>query len=229
MTAFSLSDEDLRICGLDARHVARRAVAGATAAAAAMSVACIAVMGAETASGSLACVIMVVIAGAGAFALPLRSVRIEAGRRRREMEAALATFLDIANVLLAGGAGVETALLAGAEISDTWPFVSLRTALQRASGRGGTFWDELGTLGSHIGCISLVEVANSVRLAGEHGARVRASLATKASSLRARRIAETEHRAHEATEQMGVPMVLMFLAFVLLLGYPAYVGTLGAL
>lgn len=229
MRHVTVSDADLAICGQDARAVAGKAVVSATMMAAAVMALCVAIHGLAVASGSLVCLLIVGVGGAIGFLWPLRALRHEARRRRHEMDAALATFLDIANVLLAGGAGVETALLAAAEVSSTWPFASLRGALGRASAGGTTFWDELGHLGRRIGSASLVEVANSVRLAGEHGARVRASLAAKASSLRARQRAEVEHRAHESTEQMGVPMVLMFLAFVVLLGYPAYVGTLAAL
>jgi Flp pilus assembly protein TadB len=186
-------------------------------------------VGLDEAAASLPCLALTLACGLAGFVWPLRSVRRLARQRRREMDAALASFLDVVNVLLAGGSGVETALLAGAEISGTWPFVALRSALGRAAMGGSTFWDELADLGLRVGSRPLVEVANSVKLAGEHGARVRASLAAKASSLRTRQLAEIEHQAHESTEQMGLPMVLMFLGFVVLLGYPAYVGTLSAL
>jgi hypothetical protein len=76
---------------------------------------------------------------------------------------------------------------------------------------------------------SLEEVAHSVQLAGEHGARIRQSLAAKAHALRARNLARIEHEAEQRTEHMGLPMVVLFLGFILLVGYPAFVGTVGAL
>jgi hypothetical protein len=48
-----------------------------------------------------------------------------------------------------------------------------------------------------------------------------ASLVAKASSMRAKQMADVEARANSATERMGLPMVLLFLAFLVLLGYPA--------
>jgi hypothetical protein len=76
---------------------------------------------------------------------------------------------------------------------------------------------------------SLEEVAQSVQLAGEHGARIRQSLAAKATALRSKNLARIEHEAEQRTEHMGLPIVLLFLGFILLVGYPAFVGTVGAL
>jgi hypothetical protein len=48
-----------------------------------------------------------------------------------------------------------------------------------------------------------------------------ASLVAKASALRAKQMAEVEAEANAATEKMGLPMVMLFLGFLILLGYPA--------
>jgi hypothetical protein len=48
-----------------------------------------------------------------------------------------------------------------------------------------------------------------------------ASLVAKAESMRAKQMAEVEARANSATERMGLPMVVLFLGFLVLLGYPA--------
>jgi hypothetical protein len=42
-------------------------------------------------------------------------------------------------------------------------------------------------------------------------------------------MAQIEHDAAQQTERMGVPMVLLFMGFIILLGYPAYANTLGVL
>jgi hypothetical protein len=39
--------------------------------------------------------------------------------------------------------------------------------------------------------------------------------------MRARQLAEIEADANAATERMGLPMVLLFMGFLILLGYPA--------
>jgi Flp pilus assembly protein TadB len=133
------------------------------------------------------------------------------------------------NVLLAGGAGVETAMLAAAGAGDGFSFEQIRLALVRAQSSRGSYWDALRELGERTGVESLEEVAHSVQLAGEHGARIRQSLAAKATALRSRNLARIEHEAEQRTEHMGLPIVLLFLGFILLVGYPAFVGTIGAL
>ena len=66
----------------------------------------------------------------------------------------------------------------------------------------------------------LVELSASVSLAGTEGA-VRDSLAVKAASLRDHALAEAEAEAQSTTEKMALPVVLLFLGFLILIGYPA--------
>ena len=58
-------------------------------------------------------------------------------------------------------------------------------------------------------------------LAGTEGAKVRASLAAKAASLRTHELAEAETADQAATERMSLPVVLLFAGFLLFLGFPA--------
>ena len=58
-------------------------------------------------------------------------------------------------------------------------------------------------------------------LAGTEGARVRESLAVKATSLRSHALAEAEAEAEATTEKMAMPVVLLFVGFLILVGYPA--------
>ncbi len=150
-------------------------------------------------------------------------------QRRGDMDLATAVFLDLVNVLLAGGAGVETAILTAAASGDGWGFSQIRLSIARSQSARQSYWDGLRELGHSLGVDSLVEVANSVQLAGEHGARIRQSLSTKATSLRQKNLARIEYEAEQRTEKMGLPIVLLFLGFILLIGYPAFVGTIGAL
>ena len=75
--------------------------------------------------------------------------------------------------------------------------------------------------GERIGIEELPELAATVKLGGEQGARMTSSLVAKASSMRAKQLAEIEADANAATERMGLPMVLLFMGFLILLGYPA--------
>jgi len=161
--------------------------------------------------------------------VPVKQVATASRMRRSDMDLAVAVYLDLVNVLLAGGAGVETAMLAAAGAGDGFSFEQIRLALVRAQSSRGSYWDSLRELGERTGVESLEDVAHSVQLAGEHGARIRQSLAAKATALRSKNLARIEHEAEQRTEHMGLPIVLLFLGFILLVGYPAFVGTLGAL
>ena len=164
-----------------------------------------------------------------AWQIPVRRVAVASRVCRSDMDLAVAVYLDLVNVLLAGGAGVETAMLAAAGAGDGFSFEQIRLALVRAQSSRGSYWDSLRELGERTGVESLEDVAHSVQLAGEHGARIRQSLAAKATALRCKNLARIEHEAEQRTEHMGLPIVLLFLGFIMLVGYPAFVGTLGAL
>lgn len=173
---------------------------------------------------------MIVIAASGTgYVHPISAVKKKAHKLRRDMNAALAAYLDLVNVLLAGGAGMETALLAASEAGDGWCFEEFRLALARARSSRRSFWDELRALGEANGIDALIDISHSVQLAGEHGARVRQSLHTKAASLRSRNLATIEYEAQQSTEHMGVPIVILFVGFIILIGYPAFSTTLGVL
>jgi tight adherence protein C len=155
------------------------------------------------------------------FFLPDLGVHSEATRRRRDFRHALSSFLDLVVVALAGGGGVETALVDAASVGSGWAFGYLRRALDQARLARQTPWAALGRLGQQLGVSELSELAASVALAGTEGAKVRASLAAKAASLRTHQLAEAETADQAASERMSLPVVLLFAGFLLFLGYPA--------
>ena len=145
----------------------------------------------------------------------------DARRRRRDFRLALSSFLDLVVVSLAGGGGVETALVDAAGVGPGWAFAYLRQALDRARLAREAPWAALGRAGTELGITELSELAASVALAGTEGAKVRASLAAKASSLRAHLLAEAEESDQAATERMSLPVVLLFAGFLAFIGFPA--------
>jgi tight adherence protein C len=155
------------------------------------------------------------------FFLPDLGVHADANRRRRDFRHALSSFLDLVVVALAGGGGVETALADAASVGSGWAFAGLRRALDQARLARQTPWAALGRLGQELGVDELSELAASVALAGTEGAKVRASLAAKAASLRTHQLAEAETADQAATERMSLPVVLLFAGFLLFLGFPA--------
>ena len=158
---------------------------------------------------------------AGGFFVPDLGVHTEAARRRRDFRHALSSFLDLVVISLAGGGGVETALADAAGIGEGWAFAALRRALDQARLARQTPWAALARLGGDLGVGELSELAASVSLAGSEGAKVRASLAAKATSLRTHELAEAETADQAATERMSLPVVVLFAGFLFFLGFPA--------
>lgn len=169
-----------------------------------------------------------VLAVAG-FVVPDLEVRGRAKERREEFRHTLTSYLDLVAILLAGGAGTETALYTAAELGHGWGFVQLRLALDRCRLTGETPWRSLTRLGDELDVDDLAELAATAGLAGEQGARVRESLGARAVSMRATQLAELEASAAAATERMTVPMVLLAFAFVMFIGFPAVQQIIGGL
>lgn len=157
----------------------------------------------------------------GGFLLPDALLRDEADRRQRAFRHALSSYLDLVNVILAAGGGIETSLHAAAEAGDGWAFAAIRQALDRSRLTNRTPWDTFGQLGDELGIDELRELAASVALAGSQGARIRQSLAAKADSLRGHQVAETEASAEAATERMTIPVAVLLFGFLVFVAYPA--------
>ncbi len=150
--------------------------------------------------------------------IPLRE-RVE--QRRLAFRHAFSSYLDLVTIVLAGGGGVETALVSAAESGGGWAFGEINQALNRARLTKRSPWDGLDDLGEQLGIEELRELASSVRLAGQDGARVRSSVAAKADSLRGHQMAEVEARAEAASERMLVPVILLTLGLILFIGFGA--------
>lgn len=147
-------------------------------------------------------------------------LRSDAEKARREFRHGLAAYLELVTILMAGGAGVETALFDAAAAGRGSTFRHLRAAMSAAQARREPPWQRLGELGARLGVTDLSELHASMTLAGD-GAQVRDSLAAKAAGIRLRDLAQLESEAQSRSETMVLPVALMFAGFLLLIGYPA--------
>ncbi len=157
----------------------------------------------------------------GFFFVPDLTLRAAAEEQRKNFRHSLGSFLDLVVIGLAGGAGVEGAIIDAASIGGGWAFAQLRQAFEVTAFTGETPWSALTRLGAELEVPELGELAASVSLAGSEGARVRESLSAKAESLRDHALSQAEAEAQSATERMALPVVLLFVGFLLLVGYPA--------
>lgn len=168
-----------------------------------------------------------VVAGVGGWFYALVDLRSDAVRARREFVSSLASYLELVSILMAGGAGVETALYEGASIGRGRGYRQIRSALSAAQARRQGPWEEFGELGRRIGVEELQNLEAAMTLASKEGARVRESLAARASALRERDVYRQEAEAQSKSETMVLPVAMMFAGFLLLIGYPALSGLSG--
>ncbi|GAA4442485.1 type II secretion system F family protein [Phytohabitans houttuyneae] len=151
-------------------------------------------------------------------------LRAEARRLRAELVHTLAAILDLVTISLAGGAGIEQATHDAANIAHGWAADRIRTALATSRLTRQPPWQQFHQLGVDAGIPELEELAASLTLAGNEGARIRASLAARAHALRTRQTIAMQAAANAASERMSLPLVMLGVAFMIFLLYPAVVG-----
>lgn len=214
-------DADLAITGrtLD-QLLFEKVLAAATGLALPPVLAVLARVSGVAAPAGLVVIASLALATAG-LVLPDALLRSRANERRRAFVFALSSYLDLVHVILAAGAGVESALMDAALSGRSWPFRELQAALERSRLTGESPWVSFRCLGADIGVPDLVETASSLGLAGTHGARIRASLEARAQSMRARDLSEMEAQAEAASERMTIPAVVLVVGFVVFVGFPA--------
>ncbi len=157
----------------------------------------------------------------GVVVLSEKNLADKAVARREEFRASLSTFIEISAVLIAGGAGVNSALLRAAESGDNWAFLLLRGRLSSASIRGESPWGALDRLGDEIGVRQLIEFGGSMSLAAASGARITESLSAKARTARKAALTDELAAAERDSQKMSVPIAIMTFASMLFIGFPA--------
>lgn len=161
---------------------------------------------------------LAVLAG---WTYPAAEVRSRAARTRRNWAQALTVYVDVVGISLAGGAGVEEALMTAARTGTGPQFRELAETLRTAQTRRQPLWEAMDALGARTEVPALRELAASIELAADAGTRIRETLIAKASAMRIRQLTEAEADAQKASETMGIAPALMAVAAVVLIGYPA--------
>lgn len=147
--------------------------------------------------------------------------------RRRHFSSVVGSFVDLVTLSLAGGVGIEGALLSASQVSPDWAVHRMGQVLLRARDSGERPWAALGRLGYELGVPELVELSSSLQLAGTEGTRIRQSLSARAVALRRHEQAEAESAANATTERLFLPGSLLLVGFLLFVGFPAFSRILG--
>lgn len=212
---------DLEILGVsDKDHVNRRVVFIAVGCLGPVAVLALApLVDVETTGATW--VVLAVSSMALGFVWPDRNLTVRARAARATYRSSLSAYLDLVAIQLAGGAGMDTAFVAAGRLGEGPAFVSIATALDQRRVTREPLWTVFADLGERFQITELSDLASSVKLGGEHGARLTASLVARARAMRHRQMSDVEATANASTERMGLPMVAIFIGFLVLLGYPA--------
>lgn len=156
------------------------------------------------------------------FVVPDADVRRQARRAREDLVMDLCTFLELVALERAADAGTSESLERSAVVGDSRFFELVREDLVRVQLAGEPAWRAFERLASRVDVPEVAGLADIMRLTGEDGAAVYGTIRARAASLRSTALATAATRANEASEQMVVPVALLGLAFLLLVGYPAF-------
>lgn len=159
---------------------------------------------------------------AGLSVLPEVDLRRRAGQARLEMRRTICAYLELVALERAADAGPVESLERAAAIGDGPGFDHIRQALLRARLEGRTPWTQLSALADELRVPDLADVADIMRLSGEDGAAVLVTLRARAASLRTALLQAEVAAANQASERMSIPVALLGVAFMALLGFPAF-------
>jgi tight adherence protein C len=165
--------------------------------------------------------------GALFFLLPDLEVKQRADQRRKDFRHAVGAFLDLVSMNLAGGRGVPEALMAASEMGDGWSMSRIRDALANARITGQTPWQALGGLADEVRVDELRDLASSLSLVANDGAKVRESLTARAATLRRRQLTDLEGQAGERSQSMLVAQMVLVMGFLVFLVYPVIPALIG--
>jgi hypothetical protein len=154
--------------------------------------------------------------------LPEVELRRRATGARVQMRRTVCVYLELVALERAADAGAVEALERAAAIGDGPGFAHIRDALLRARLEGRTPWQQLSDLALELDVPELGDVADIMRLSGEDGAAVLPTLRARAASLRTWLLQSEVTAANEASERMSIPVALLGVAFMALLGFPAF-------
>ena len=166
---------------------------------------------------------IVAVAGAGVlFVVPDVDLRRRATRARADMRRATCVYLELVALERAADSGATEALERAATVGQSREFARIREALLTAEVTGKPAWAGLHDLAATTSVAELGDLADIMRLSGHDGAAVYGTLRARAASLRTQLLTATTAQANAASEHMTVPVALLGVAFMALIGYPAF-------
>jgi len=148
-------------------------------------------------------------------------IRDRSSTRRRQMRYALVSYLTLVALHRAAGLGMGAALARAAESSPAWTYRRIGDRIASSAREGESPWTGLSDLALELGINELADLASIAHTAGQRGAGVYSTLMARAASLRRELQKQEETAAAQTTTYLVLPMLLMLIAAMGFLAYPA--------
>lgn len=161
------------------------------------------------------------------FFLPNYNAVDDAKKARVEFERALGAYIDLVALERNGGSGARQAMEAAAGVGGSWVFVRLSEELSRSRWSGLPPWDALHALADELGLPALDDLADIMRLSGEEGAAVYATLRARSAAMRSAMLNHELTEANAVAEKMSIPASMLGVVFMALLVAPSLLRMLG--
>ena len=161
------------------------------------------------------------------YMLPDMELKKKAEARRVEFSRALTAYVTLLGSSIAGGGGITTAMADAANMGEGWVFTKIRHVLDEANLSGTSPWVALDRLGRDLRVTPLIELAGSLTLAGNSGARITETLHSRAESSREKELADLRSEAEAKSSSLGMPVGMMLLGWAVFMGYPAVLSLMG--
>ncbi len=212
---------DLRIVGRSPSEHAFAKLAGALAAAGALAVVGFGARLVGFAPPAWGVLVLVALGVLGGYVGADGTLRKKATERREQFLRALSAYMDLVKILVAGGSHSDGALYQAAAVGSGWAFDELKAAMDWSRVNGRPPASGFQRLADEIGVPDVEELAATIRLTAEQGASPAEALACRAEMLSALELANARMKADSTTERMSIPTVVVAMAFVMFVGYPA--------
>ena len=149
------------------------------------------------------------VASLGLAAVMFFLPELQRARRRQEGPAeftrALGAYIDLVALERNNGSGPRQAMEAAAEVGDSWVFRRLSEELTRSRWSGLPPGTRCTTLADELGLPELDDFADIMRLSGEEGAQVYATLRARSAAMRTAMLNDEIAKANAVGERMSIP------------------------
>jgi pilus assembly protein TadC len=168
------------------------------------------------------------VVAVGMWFIPNLNAHDDARRARAEFSRALGAYVDLVALERNAGSGPRQALEVAAGIGDSWVFQRVGEELARSRWSGQAPWDALTSLADELGLPELADLADIMRLSGEEGAQVYATLRARSLAMRTAMLTAEQGKANEVSERMVLPGTMLGVVFIGLILAPALLRLLSS-